>query len=355
MELNRSQLLSACNRIEIAYGNFDIRKLAACTKQSNVVFHVLCGWMSTEDAKKLQAETEDDMNVVCMIDNEATKTKTPPTKLKNPKIAKPFEMFIKMYGIPAYGEFDPTLFVAITYTLLFGAMFGDLGQGLCLGIIGLIVYFKKKMPLAAIIASAGFCSAVFGLLYGSIFGFEDIMHGLWINPRHSTINLPIVGEFNTVFVAAILFGVFLIITTMIINMINAFKGKRYSDFLIGPNGLTGLVFYVALMAVVILFMSEHSLPGAIVLIVMFVIPLLIIALKTPIVNVVQKSPKLFPESVAMYFVEGFFELFEMLLNYFSNTLSFLRVGAFAISHGAMMEVVMTLAGVSMVHQIFLFS
>lgn len=346
VEIYRTELLSACNRIEIAYGNFDIRKLAACTRQSNVVFHVLCGWMSTEDAQKLQAETEDDIDVVFMIDNEAPKTKSPPTKLRNPKLAKPFEMFIKMYGIPAYGEFDPTLFVAITYTLLFGAMFGDLGQGLCLGFIGLFVYLKKKIPLAAIISSAGFCSALFGLLYGSIFGFEDIIQGIWINPRHSTMNLPIVGEFNTVFVAAILFGVFLIVTTMIINMINAFKQKRYSDFFIGPNGLTGLTFYLSLMTMVILFMSKRPLPGTVVLVIMFIIPLLIIALKTPIVNLIQKKPKLFPESVAMYFVEGFFELFEMLLNYFSNTLSFLRVGAFAISHGAMMEVVMTLAGVS---------
>lgn len=346
VEVNKHHVLSACNRIEIAYGNFDVRKLAACTRESNTVFHVLCGWMATEDAEKLMAETENDVNVVCMIDNKTSQKRIPPTKLKNPKIAKPFEMFIKMYGLPAYGEFDPTLFVAITYSILFGAMFGDIGQGLCLGIGGLILYLIKKHPLTAIISSAGFCSAVFGLLYGSVFGFEDIIHGLWINPRHSTITLPIVGDFNTVFVAAILFGVFLIIITMIINMINAIKTKNYADFLIGPNGLTGFIFYVSLMAVVILYMTGHSLPGTIVLVIMFVIPLAIIALKTPLVNLVQKNPKLFPESVAMYFVEGFFELFEMLLNYFSNTLSFLRVGAFAISHGAMMEVVMTLAGVS---------
>ena len=156
--------------------------------------------------------------------------------------------------------------------------------------------------------------------------------------------MPIVGSFNTVFVAAILFGVFLILITMIINMVNAFKNKKYADLLIGPNGLTGLIFYASLMAVVILYMSGHSLPGTIVLVIMFVIPLILIALKAPIVNLVQKNKKLFPESAAMYFVEGFFELFEMLLNYFSNTLSFLRVGAFAISHGAMMEVVLTLAG-----------
>lgn len=346
IEVNKSHVLSACSRIEIAYGNFDVRKLAACTRDSDMVFHVLCGWMASDDARKLLAETENDVNVVCMIDNQATAKRVPPTKLKNPKIAKPFEMFIKMYGLPSYGEFDPTLFVAITYSLLFGAMFGDLGQGLCLGIGGLILYLIKKHPLTAIISCAGFCSAVFGLLYGSVFGFEEIIKGIWLNPRTSTVNLPIVGDFNTVFVAAILFGVFLILMTMIINMINAIKTKKYADFLIGANGLTGFIFYISIIAVVILYMTGHSLPGTIILVIMFVVPLLIIALKTPLVNLVQKNPKLFPESVAMYFVEGFFELFEMLLNYFSNTLSFLRVGAFAISHGAMMEVVMTLAGAS---------
>lgn len=346
VEVNKNHVLSACNRIEIAYGNFDVRKLAACTRDSNTVFHVLCGWMATEDAKKLLAETADDMNVVCMVDNEITPKRTPPIKLKNPKLAKPFEMFIKMYGLPSYDEFDPTLFVAITYSLLFGAMFGDFGQGLCLFIGGLILYLKKKNPLAAIISSAGIVSSIFGLLYGSVFGFEDIIEGIWINPRTDTINLPLVGDFNIVFVATILFGAFLIILTMILNMINALKNKRYADFFIGTNGLTGLIFYVSLISIVLLYMTGHSLPGTILLVIMFVIPVIIIALKAPLVNLIQKNSNLFPGSAPMYFVEQFFELFEMMLSYFSNTLSFLRVGAFAISHGAMMEVVMILSGVS---------
>ena len=132
-------------------------------------------------------------------------------------------MYVKMYGLPKYGEFDPTIFVAITYSLLFGAMFGDLGQGLCIFAIGLIVYLIKKIPLAAILSAAGFTSAIFGLLYGSVFGFEGVIPQIWVNPRTSKMNLPIVGSFNTVFVAAILFGVFLILITMIINMVNAFQ------------------------------------------------------------------------------------------------------------------------------------
>ena len=46
----------------------------------------------------------------------------------------------------------------------------------------------------------------------------------------------------------------------------------------------------------------------------------------------------------MFIAQSFFELFEVLLSYFSNTLSFVRIGAFAVSHAAMMEVVLMLAG-----------
>ena len=81
--------------------------------------------------------------------------KKPPTKLRNPKLFKPFEMYVKMYGLPAYNEMDPTWFVAITYSFIFGAMFGDVGQGLVLFLGGLFLYKTKKMDLAGIIGCAG--------------------------------------------------------------------------------------------------------------------------------------------------------------------------------------------------------
>ena len=46
----------------------------------------------------------------------------------------------------------------------------------------------------------------------------------------------------------------------------------------------------------------------------------------------------------MFAIQTFFELFETLLAYFSNTISFVRIGAFAVSHGAMMGVVLMLSG-----------
>ena len=105
------------------------------------------------------------------------------------------------------------------------------------------------------------------------------------------------------------------------------------------------MFYGSVAAVVILFMSGRPTPAGIVLAVMFGVPLLLILFKEPLTNRLKKKKEKIKEGKVMFFVEGFFELFEMLLSYFSNTLSFVRIGAFAVSHAAMMEVVLMLAGV----------
>ena len=77
---------------------------------------------------------------------------------------------------------------------------------------------------------------------------------------------------------------------------------------------------------------------------MFVLPLIIMFLKEPLTNLVNKKPHLIEGGVGMFITQGLFEMFEVLLSYFSNTLSFVRIGAFAVSHAAMMEVVLMLAG-----------
>ena len=95
---------------------------------------------------------------------------------------------------------------------------------------------------------------------------------------------------------------------------------------------------------IVLFMTGNTLPAGIVLVVMFVIPLILIALKEPLSKLVEKKTDFLPKEKGMFIVQTIFEMFEVLLSYFSNTLSFVRIGAFAVSHGAMMEVVLMLAG-----------
>lgn len=345
LEENRVNILSSKEKIEALSRGFDVRKVAACTKGENDVFYILCGWMSESNSLKFQKDIEGDPNLFCILEDQDNHPyRQPPTKLKNSKILKPFEMYIRMYGLPDYSEIDPTWFVALTYSFIFGAMFGDVGQGLLLFIGGMLLYRFKKIDLAGIIGTAGIFSTIFGFLFGSIFGFEDVLPALWLRPMESMMDVPFIGKLNTVFILAIGFGMFIILVCIVFHIINGMKAHNVEDTWFDTNAVAGLVFYGAVMVTLFLFVSGHSLPGTAVLIIMFVVPLLVILFKEPLTNLVQKKSKFMPKEKGMFFVQGFFELFEVLLSYFSNTLSFVRIGAFAVSHAAMMEVVLMLAG-----------
>ena len=345
MAKNAAKLRGAKKRLEELATNFDVRKLAAFTKAKNETFFILCGWMENKEADLLKKELEEDPDIFCTLEeNPDRRVSIPPTRLKNPKLIKPFEMFIQMYGLPNYQEFDPTLFVALSYSIIFGAMFGDAGQGLVLLIGGYLLYHFKKINLAAVLSSCGFFSTIFGLLYGSVFGFEDWIPALWLRPTEAMTNLPVIGTLNTVFVVTITIGMGLILLTMIFHMINSLREKKPGEALFDTNGLAGFVFYGAVVAVIMLFMTGHTIPAAGVLVVMFVVPLLVIVCKEPLSALVEKKKYQDENGPVMFVVQGFFELFEVCLSYFSNTLSFVRIGAFAVSHAAMMQVVMMLAG-----------
>lgn len=344
-ESRAAKLIASKNRLGELTNNFDVRKLAARMEDNKEDYYILCGWMSEDDIEKFLEEIKyDDQIFVVVEDERDNHFGEPPTKLDNPKFFKPFEMFTRMYGLPAHDEMDPTVFVAITYTFIFGVMFGDVGQGLCLLIGGGIIYLTKKIPLAGIISMAGIFSTVFGFMFGSFFGFENVIEPLWIRPIEHMTTLPFIGKLNTVFIVAVAFGMGIIIISMIFHIINALRAHETGEALFDVNGLAGLVFYGAIVATIVLFMTGHPTPAGIVLVIMFGIPLLLILFKEPLTRKLKKSSEKMEEGVGMFLVQGFFELFETLLSYFSNTLSFVRIGAFAVSHAAMMEVVLMLAG-----------
>ena len=340
-----ARLLGARDRLASHSQNFDVRRLAACTKEKREVFYILCGWMTQKDASAFQKEIEADESIYCFIEEGVDHHESePPVKLKNPRLFKPFEMYVKMYGLPSYNEMDPTIFVGLTYSLIFGAMFGDVGQGLLLLIGGALLYHFKKITLAAIISLAGIFSTFFGFMFGSVFGFEDLIPAVWLKPVEAMTMVPGLGNMNTVFVVAIVFGMFLILTTMVLHVINAVRAHDIENILFDQNALCGLVFYGSLVAVALLFLTGHKLPAAVVLGVMFGIPLILIMLKEPLTRLVEKKSPVIEGGKVMFFVQSFFELFEVMLSYLSNTLSFVRIGAFAVSHAAMMEVVLMLGG-----------
>lgn len=346
LEARQEDLLASADRLETFSTNFNVRKLAACTKQNINTFYILCGWMSDREAEAFQKEIADDEKTFCIVEDDRSNImSSPPTKLRNPRLFKPFEMFIKMYGLPAYNEIDPTVLIGITYSFLFGFMFGDVGQGLCLLLGGFLLYRFKKMNLAAIICCCGFFSTVFGFLFGSVFGFEDVIKAVWLRPLEHMTSLPFIGKLNTVFIVAISIGMGIILLTMVLNIINSIRSRDPERIFFDTNGMAGLVFYAGFVLTIVLYMTEHPIPAAAALIILFGIPLLLMFFKEPLTNLVEKKARIMPEGKGMFVVQGFFELFEVLLSYFSNTLSFVRVGAFAVSHAAMMEVVLMLSGV----------
>lgn len=338
---HQKQIAGAYQSLKTYCDNFDVRKMAMCSRANEQdesgEYYILYGWMSEGDAQLFMQEVKKDSRIQVIEEGaENSLSAAPPTRLRNPKIFAPFQMFVEMYGLPAYNEMDPTIFIALTYTFIFGAMFGDAGQGLCLVIGGFLLYKIKKMNLAAIIALAGIWSTLFGFMYGSVFGFEEALPAVWMRPMDNIM---------TTLLVAIGFGMAMILLAMVLNVINAARAKDWGRILFDASGLSGLVCYGSVVLVIALYLTGHALPAAGVLGVLVGVPLAAILLKEPLSNLVEKKSRVLPEgSKVMFFVEALVELFDVVLSYATNSISFVRVGAFALSHAGMMGVVLTLAG-----------
>ena len=337
----RADINDAYASLHTLSDNFDIRKKAACTKARQEVFYILCGWMEERDARRFEQEVVDDPDVDILIEDAyESPTASPPTRLKNRGVFKPFQMFVSMYGLPAYDELDPTKFVALTYAFMFGIMFGDVGQGACLVIGGYLLYRFRHLAIAGIISFCGCFSVFFGLMYGSFFGFEHVIPALWMKPMESE-------NMMTTLILAVVFGVILIIAAMVIQMINSIRQKNIGAALVGTNGLTGLVFYLIVIYIVVTKLLPAMGPTRFMglLVALIIVCLFAIAFAEPLRAKINKKRFQLHEGKVMFVMEAVFELLEVLLSYMTNSISFIRVGAFALSHAGMMSVVMMLSDI----------
>ncbi|MBU0996654.1 MAG: V-type ATP synthase subunit I [Firmicutes bacterium] len=306
----------------------------------------ITGFVEPEDEPFVLSKFEDMKNVEVLIRPAGSdKRLIPPTKLKNGWFSRPFSMFVEMYGLPNYGGIDPTPFLALSYALLFGIMFGDLGQGLVLILIGFILAKWKKMKLGEVGIRIGISSSIFGFLYGSFFGNETILTPIFTNILGLTrkpIEVMDPAFTMSLLIFAISIGALLIITSIILNIYVNFKKKSYAEMFLSHNGVAGLVFYVYLFIGLILTM-QFGIPAfsTVTIILLAVLPMLLVFFKDPLERLMD-GRRMFPKGFGGFFTEGFFELFEVLLSYVTNTMSFLRVGGFVLAHAGLMLVVYTL-------------
>ena len=329
-----NQIYSVSKKLNETY---DAQKYVVVFGKNAAVY----GFAEDKDAEKIKNEFETIEDVHVEIKPAMGDSRlTPPTKLKNNWFSRPFRMFVEMYGVPSYTDFDPTNLVAISYTFLFGMMFGDIGQGIVLSLIGYFFYKWKGMQLGAVGMRLGISSTIFGFVFGSIFGSEALFEH-FMEPMF----LPMESENTmTLLMAAIATGVILIIISIAFNIILNLKKKHWGDLLFSQNGIAGLVFYVSVLLLVANMLVGLNLPlgGPLYIGLLIAMPVIMIFLKEPL-SYKLEGEKMFPHGFGAFFTEAFFELFEVMLTFIANTMSFLRVGGFVLSHAGMMMVVYTLA------------
>ena len=263
-------------------------------------------------------------------------TKDVPTIMRNPWFIRPFEVLTRMYGVPAYSEIDPTPFLALTFPLLFGLMFGDIGHGLCLiiaGLVGAFVFRKKKgtdlLKFCWIIFYCGWGAILAGFLYGEFFG-EQYMLGLHLDP---ILTNPM-DDIMTVFMFVVFIGVLHINLGWTIQGLNYVKQKRkylaLSDSLIKILLLSGGTFLIFNWSFDIDAWMAPPFP-----ILLPLVPGLSLIILKPIGKVLGVS-YLKEESYGSLMGEGSLEAFETLLSVMSNVASYIRLLALALAHIALM-------------------
>ena len=313
---------------------------------------ILAGWVPEKEGYSFLTELKMLEGVEVTLDNaDSDDGLVPPVKLKNSWLTRPFEMFVDMYGMPSYGEFDPTPFVAAVYILLFGIMFGDLGQGLLVCFAGFVMDRFLGMKIGKILTRCGISSAIFGCIFGSVFGFEHALDPVYkavFGWDEKPIHVMEPATTNMIIYAAVGIGIVLVAAAMFINILGCIKRRDTENLFFGANGIPGLVFYLSLVVGIVgQILLGMKILTPVYIIVLIALPLILIFLKEPLGMLVKGEKEELRElEWGNYLAQSFFELFETCLSYVTNTMSFLRVGAFVLVHAGMMMVVFTLAEMS---------
>jgi V/A-type H+-transporting ATPase subunit I len=281
-----------------------------------------------------------------------------PVSLDHGRFVGGFQRVVFSYGAPLYGTIDPTPFVAVSFTVLFGLMFGDVGQGLVLLLLGILTGRMKSGFLArfsrfsAALMAVGVSSMVVGFLDGEVFSNEAIL----VRPTRAVTGfltgvpvdrvlhlMPEKGHLDKLFMFfgfTVAVGVVINSVGLAINIVNQVSMRRWEKALFAKTGAAGaLLFWYALFLAVRVIMGGSpawfdafglGLPAA----ALFFGPALW--------RLATGERPVLEHGLTAFAMEGFVELLESASYYVSNTVSFLRVGAFALSHAVLSFIVFTL-------------
>jgi V/A-type H+-transporting ATPase subunit I len=235
---------------------------------------------------------------------------TSPLLLRNPAWVRPFELFARALGIPGRNEIDPSPLLAVVVPLLFGYMFADVGQGMVI-LIGSL-WLSRRYPVARLLAACGGAAMVFGLLFGSVFSREDWIAPLWLHPLAHP--LPVLE-------LPLLLGAVLLAIGLALNGIGAYWRGQGHRWLLADAGIL-LAYVTALPALI------H--------------PRLYVLTAAGVFWYLAGSALAERRIAAIAAAAA--HLLEQGFQLAINTLSFTRVGAFALAHAGLSSAVVVLAG-----------
>lgn len=317
------QLLEAAQALALAT---PYAELSGASLRSRGGLALLSGWTPARDVHGLRQALRkalDNRFVLSIRDPLRQELGQVPSVIRHHRWLRPFIALTANYGVPRYGEIDPTWLFAVTFIAMFGMMFGDIGHGATIAAAGLIAR-RRLRGFAPFVVASGAASAGFGWLYGSIFGFETLIEPLWISPLSNPALMLTV---------ALSWGVAFILLTTLFTIYNRLSSGLVMQALLDGKGLAGMLFYLGIVWCAYRWIGYgriSAIEGAAAL-----LPLLaMLGYKW------HENTSSMGERILVVFVE----VFETALNYLAATLSFLRLAAFSLNHVALAIAVFTLAG-----------
>ena len=336
--------------------------------ESTQLVYRITGWIPLANSRDVMNDldelTEGRIAIRQFNPNEVPSVKSGrekvPVKLNHGKIVANFDRMIFSYGSPLYGTIDPTPFVAFFFTLLFGLMFGDAGQGLVFLILGILMTTKviKKFPVLGsgfgpIFICIGISSTIMGILTGEFFGNGEILEpvsrflkGIFGDTSHGPILhlMPSASSIDKLFYFLLFtMGVGFIINSigLVINIINNFSLGRIGKAIFSKTGICGTIFFWYVVYVAVKALVFKSPVGVFDFVVLGVC-LLGIFFSEPLTHLVEGHRPIMEIGIVATLVEGVVELLEVVSSYLSNSVSFVRVGAFALAHAVLGYIIFTM-------------
>lgn len=158
--------------------------------ESDELFCWITGWTSDFRDASLSAAVQASGARALVHFPSPPKDMRPPLLLFNPWWARPFEIFSRAIGMPSRNEADPSALLALAVPLMFGYMFGDVGQGAVLAIGGALL--AKRYPIARLFVAGGLSAIAFGILFGSVFSMHGVIAPRWIDPLEDPLAILVV-------------------------------------------------------------------------------------------------------------------------------------------------------------------